>query len=211
MKNKETLSLLINPFVRIAGSKALVIGLVVFVISILVAYCGNMIFDGLVHSSFSTKISLNLAFLLPSVALAIFIVALYIAGRVLTTSSIRFIDVAGTITLSHAPLLLMSLIALIPGVYTGSTKIIQGLFIKNFGEVNGVEWALFFLFLFVSIVASIWFIVLAYKAFSISCNVKGTKSILGFIVALLLSETITTIVVYQIMKHSFGSGFPILE
>ena len=32
MKNKEVLSLLINPFVRIAGGKALLIGIVVFVV-----------------------------------------------------------------------------------------------------------------------------------------------------------------------------------
>lgn len=200
MKNKETLSLLINPFVRIAGTKALLIGLVIFITSILLAYCGNMIFDGVVDAHFSDKTNLLQALVIPTVALAIFIVVLYITGRLLSKSSIRFIDVAGTVTLARAPYLLISLVVLIPGIYDYNMKIVQSLLTQSFAEVSVLQWIVFFLFTIITMIASIWFVILAYRAFSVSCNISGAKGIIGFIVALLFSEIVAAIAIHQIAK-----------
>lgn len=200
MKNKETLSLLINPFVRIAGTKALLIGLFIFIISILLAYCGNMIFDGVVDAHFSDKTNLLQALVIPTVALAIFIVVLYITGRLLSKSSIRFIDVAGTVTLARAPYLLISLVVLIPGIYDYNMKIVQSLLTQSFAEVSVLQWIVFFLFTIITMIASIRFVILAYRAFSVSCNISGAKGIIGFIVALLFSEIVAAIAIHQIAK-----------
>lgn len=204
MKSKETFSFLINPFVRIAGGKALSIGLIVFVVSILLAYCGNMVFDGVVDAHFSKDINLLRAFIIPTVALVIFIVSLYIAGRLLSKSSIRFIDVAGTVTLARAPYLLISLAVLIPGVYDYNVTIAQNLLTQSFSEISVMQWLVFFLFIAVTMIASIWFVILAYKAFSVSCNISGSKGIIGYIVALLFSEIVAGVVIYQLSKHFFA-------
>lgn len=201
MKNKENLSLLINPFVRIAGGKALSVGLVLFVVSILVAYCGNMVFDGVVDAHFSKDLNLLRAFVIPTVALLIFIITLYIAGRLLSKSSIRFIDVAGTVTLARAPFLLIALVVLIPGIYEYSVTIANSLLTQNYSEISILQWVVFILFTVFLMIASAWFVVLAYKAFSVSCNINGSKGIIGYIVALLLSEIVAGVVIYQLSKH----------
>ena len=203
MKSKENLALLINPFVRIAGGKALLLGGVVFVVSILLAYCGNMVFDGVVDAHFGNNVNLGRALLIPSIALVIFIVTLYITGRLLSKSSIRFIDVAGTVTLARAPFMLISLAVLIPGVYDYSTAIAQNLLTQNYSAITLLQWAVFLLFSIVSIVAVIWFIILAYKAFSVSCNLQGARAIAGFIIALLFSEIVAAIAIYQLSKWLF--------
>ena len=203
MKSKENLSLLINPFVRIAGGKALSIGLVIFVASILLAYCGNMVFDGVLDAHFSDHINLGRALLAPSIALFIFILVLYLTGRLLSKSSIRFIDVAGTVTLARTPYILISLVVLIPGIYDYNMVIAQNLLAQNYSGITVAQWIVFFLFLFVSMVATIWFVILSYKAFSVSCNISGAKGIIGFITALLFSEIVAAIAIYQLSKYLF--------
>lgn len=203
MKNKEVLSLLINPFVRIAGGKALLIGIVVFVVSILLAYCGNMVFDGVVDAHFNDNVNLGRALLVPSIALVIFIVTLYLTGRLLSKSSIRFIDVAGTVTLARTPFILISLAVLIPGVYDYNVTITQNLLAQSYSEITVMQWVVFFSFLAVSMIAAIWFVILAYKAFSVSCNIGGAKGIMGFVVALLFSEIVAAIAIYQLSKCFF--------
>ncbi|QIK55076.1 hypothetical protein G7051_12290 [Dysgonomonas sp. HDW5B] len=203
MKNKEVLSLLINPFVRIAGGKALLIGIVVFVVSILLAYCGNMVFDGVVDAHFNDNANLGRALLVPSIALVIFIVTLYLTGRLLSKSSIRFIDVAGTVTLARTPFILISLAVLIPGVYDYNIIITQNLLAQSYSEITVMQWIVFFSFLAVSMIAAIWFVILAYKAFSVSCNISGAKGIMGFVAALLFSEIVAAIAIYQLSKCFF--------
>ncbi len=203
MKNKEVLSLLINPFVRIAGGKALLIGIVVFVVSILLAYCGNMVFDGVVDAHFNDNVNLGRALLVPSIALVIFIVTLYLTGRLLSKSSIRFIDVAGTVTLARTPFILISLAVLIPGVYDYNVIITQNLLAQSYSEITVLQWVVFFSFLAVSMIAAIWFVILAYKAFSVSCNISGAKGIMGFVAALLFSEIVAAIAIYQLSKCFF--------
>lgn len=203
MKNKEVLSLLINPFVRIAGGKALLIGIVVFVVSILLAYCGNMVFDGVVDAHFKENVNLGRALLVPSIALVIFIVTLYLTGRLLSKSSIRFIDVAGTVTLARTPFILISLAVLIPGVYDYNVIITQNLLAQSYSEITVMQWVVFFSFLAVSMIAAIWFVILAYKAFSVSCNISGAKGIMGFVAALLFSEIVAAIAIYQLSKCLF--------
>ena len=203
MKSKENLSLLINPFVRIAGGKALSIGLVIFVASILLAYCGNMVFDGVLDAHFSDHINFGRALLAPSIALFIFILVLYLTGRLLSKSSIRFIDVAGTVTLARTPYILISLVVLIPGIYDYNMVIAQNLLAQNYSGITIVQWIVFFLFLFVSMVATIWFVILSYKAFSVSCNISGAKGIIGFITALLFSEIVAAVAIYQLSKCFF--------
>ena len=203
MKNKEVLSLLINPFVRIAGGKALLIGIVVFVVSILLAYCGNMVFDGVVDAHFNDNVNLGRALLVPSIALVIFIVTLYLTGHLLSKSSIRFIDVAGTVTLARTPFILISLAVLIPGVYDYNVIITQNLLAQSYSEITVMQWVVFFSFLAVSMIAAIWFVILAYKAFSVSCNISGAKGIMGFVAALLFSEIVAAIAIYQLSKCFF--------
>lgn len=203
MKNKEVLSLLINPFVRIAGGKALLIGIVVFVVSILLAYCGNMVFDGVVDAHFNENVNLGRALLVPSIALVIFILTLYLTGRLLSKSSIRFIDVAGTVTLARTPFILISLAVLIPGVYDYNIIITQNLLAQSYSEITVMQWIVFFSFLAVSMIAAIWFVILAYKAFSVSCNISGAKGIMGFVAALLFSEIVAAIAIYQLSKCFF--------
>ncbi len=203
MKNKEVLSLLINPFVRIAGGKALLIGIVVFVVSILLAYCGNMVFDGVVDAHFNDNVNLGRALLVPSIALVIFIVTLYLTGRLLSKSSIRFIDVAGTVMLARTPFILISLAVLIPGVYDYNVIITQNLLAQSYSEITVLQWVVFFSFLAVSMIAAIWFVILAYKAFSVSCNISGAKGIMGFVAALLFSEIVAAIAIYQLSKCFF--------
>ncbi|MDQ3191921.1 MAG: hypothetical protein M3Q58_10030 [Bacteroidota bacterium] len=56
------------------------------------------------------------------------------------------------------------------------------------------EIILFILFIIISIALLVLMVVLMYKAYSVSCNIKGTKGVVSFIGALLLAEIVSKIV-----------------
>jgi uncharacterized protein (DUF697 family) len=44
----------------------------------------------------------------------------------------------------------------------------------------------------------VWMIVLMYKAYSVSCNVRGPKAILSFIAALILAEILSKLAIHAL-------------
>jgi hypothetical protein len=48
---------------------------------------------------------------------------------------------------------------------------------------------------------SIWMIALMYNAFRISCNIKDSKAVGGFIAGLLISEVVSAIIFFQLYQH----------
>ena len=57
----------------------------------------------------------------------------------------------------------------------------------------------FIVLLILSLFIIIWNITLMYNAFKISCDVKGGKSAIAFIIALLVSEVISQLVIYKLV------------
>ena len=125
------------------------------------------------------------------------------SGCVLESSQVS----SGHLLLRHfvglVPFILISLAVLIPGVYDYNVIITQNLLAQSYSEITVLQWVVFFSFLAVSMIAAIWFVILAYKAFSVSCNISGAKGIMGFVAALLFSEIVAAIAIYQLSKCFF--------
>ena len=51
------------------------------------------------------------------------------------------------------------------------------------------------------LLVSIWMIMLLYRAFTISGNLRGRRAVWGFIIALLISEIITVIIFHYLYKN----------
>lgn len=173
--------LLIRPFVIIAGGRALLYGLLACILTAVMAMLSNCHFDGAIDAHVGAGSSWWVYFLEPVINLACVTICFYIAGRMVSASAIRLIDVAGTLAFARWPMLFVALLFLLPMPEPGQMP----------GPLSLVAIMLI-------LIASIGMIALMYQAYTVSCNVKGTKATVSFIGALLAAELISKILFYQL-------------
>ncbi len=196
MKNNnlnKPVSLLINPFNLIAGTKSLLIGFSIIVITSVFAYYFNTHFNGVLDIKYGDTDLKYYNFLLYGIINVVTIsVLLYFSGLIVSKSSIRFIDVIGTQALARYPLFIAPFLnagavmekfaSFMMGKYVSNTEVI---------EILWFQWVLIGLFLTATIILIIWMIVLMYNAYCVSSNVRGNRAVISFIIALLLAEAVS--------------------
>ncbi len=178
----------INPFERIAGWQALILGLIIMSLTAILGKINHVAFDGALDAHVGGSHSFALAFLMQFVDLLSLFLAMWLAGVCFSKSKVRAIDVAGTISLSRAPMLLLAIICFLPiapiGLYDVPRIII---------------------FSIISIPLTIWMIALMYHAYTVSCHIKGTRAVVSFIGALLVAEVISKCIFIFLLSSLFLS------
>ena len=178
-----------NPFRYIAGLRALVYGWSVMLITGCLAFFSKTHFDGVidVHTGLFSPFPYYL--LEQLIAWGLAVIPFYLAGYVMSKSSIRFIDVAGTLALARWPLIFLPLINLALPIRF---------------DLNHID-PIFVIIALVNLVFVVWFIALMYNAVCTSCNLKGKSAIVLFISTLIFSEMLSKFVFHllynQITNH----------
>lgn len=189
--------LLFNPFRRFGGMQSVLIGLAVMALGVLLAVAGNVHFDGAidVHGGAKPDVTFQIAVFEWLIAWLLPVLLFYLAGRLLSSSTIRFVDVLGTQGMARFPFLIVGLVTLLPlreKMRESGERIMRGedpagLFTP--GEIAQLVFSAL-----VGIACLVWAISLMYKAYVTSCNLKGTRAVVSFIVALLLAEVFSKII-----------------
>jgi hypothetical protein len=185
-----------NPFVYIAGGKALIIGLAVMILTATIAVFSQVHFDGAIDMHIGSPLSTPMAFLEPLVDWICLVLSLYIIGRIASDSSIRFIDVAGTLALARWPFMFNALLGFLP-VPKFNLQTMDLHYIIAF-ITNPAVIAL----MVISLPLVILTIALMYNAFAVSANLKGGKSIGAFIGGLIVAEIISKVILHY-MHNAF--------
>lgn len=198
MKNENVTTWLFTPFRFIAGGKSLLIGFCIILLLSILGYCSNVNFDGVIdiHIGKETPYSTHLVHLLSS--WLILTITLFVAALICSKSKFRLIDLAGTLALSQAPLIIAALWGFIPYV-----QIDMG----NIGVSNHNDLMVFLkdnigvilLNSFVFIAVTIWSLVLKYNAYSVSINAKGIVAIASFSISIIISEFISILFFHFLM------------
>lgn len=193
-------TLLFNPFIKIAGAKALGIGLIFIIISSILAYLFQTHFDGVLDAHFGEITQWWIPLAENGINILSVFVILYPMAALLTKGRIRWIDILGTTVLARFPLILM------PLGNIGSTMQHMGEeFLKNKGEMPEFNFStgqLIFIIVFTifSIALLVWYVALLFKAYKVSSNLKQGKLIISFIAGLLLAEIISKILIHQLLN-----------
>jgi hypothetical protein len=173
--------LLFNPFRRVAGGRSLVIGLLVLMLTAIVAYYSHCHFDGVidVHVGLSTPLwSYFMEGLLDWLCAALIFFA---AARICSGTKARFIDIAGTMAMARWPMFFAALLCFIPvqePLPGAMIHVSAGLIVLSLGLLA----------------CSIWMVALMYQGYSISAHLRGRKAIWSFVIALVLSESISKLI-----------------
>lgn len=175
---------LFNPFKKLAGGKALGIGLAILLLTAFVASFSHCHFDGALDAHVGAETPAWVYYLEALIAWGITALVFYGTGVIFSASKVRLIDVLGTTALARYPFLFMALISFaMPTMRPDELPDFTPSFV---------------LVTIVMVLLSIWYIALLYHAFSISCNLKKNKGIWAFIGALIVAEIISKIIFHYL-------------
>lgn len=183
------MSFLFNPYRKIAGSKALMIGFAIAAVTLIITPFSNAAFDGVLdfhtHHFENWWVYAALYF----ISWIVIVLLFGLAGSLFSKSHYRWIDILGTTLLAKAPLLIVAIF----GFYIPEIKIED---LSNFASFH---------LSFMAIVASIiiliciiWMVALLFNAYSVSLNIKDNKLIWSFILTLLTSEILSKLILHYL-------------
>lgn len=196
MKNEKSTSLLLNPFVRIAGWKAFIVGSAIVCVTIIIGYFSNVWYPGVLDIKLATDFSLLQAFIVQIISLFYLSFVMYPASRLFSKKT-RFQDLLGTTVLARFPFLLASLLGFIikPESING---LVAALKVGEFTFTNYLDIIVASIMMIPII---IWYVILLFNAFKVSSNIKGIKATVIFAVCLILAEIISSILNWTLLKY----------
>jgi hypothetical protein len=183
---------LFNPFKFIAGYQALLIGLAVIILTSLLGSLSNTHFDGVldVHTGLQAPLWFFLSEgLINWMSL---VVPLFLFGLIFSHSAFRTIDVIGTQALARWPYLITAAVML----PDANRRVLEYLMAQctqthSASSINPPDIAIFAVAMFLTILMIIWMVALMYRAYTVSCNIRGPKAIVTFIVSLIGAEVLS--------------------
>ena len=187
---------LINPFSKIAGSHALILGLIIMLSMSVLGIIANAYFPGILSILNADVIknpavSLNVYLLLYQVLTSwiVLTILFIIAAKICRQKNIRLIDFFGTVAFAHYPLLILTIfISIIQLVSPGfmDVDISKGL---DLTQTLSLSYASFSI---IVISCIIWQIITYFYAFKESSGLIGNKLWFGFIISIIIGFAIST-------------------
>lgn len=172
---------LINPFIRIAGFKSLIIGFIGLIILSFASFKTGTHFNGLSNIGFAKDSNFIVYALEHIINWGVISVIMFLSAIFLSKSKVRMIDFIGTSLLARIPLIIAPVFRFIP----------------NFRSFIIQSFEMYFI-IGIYLLSLIWTIVLLFNGFKISSNLKNDRLVITFIIGLITSEIITRITIYSI-------------
>ena len=190
---------LANPFHFVAGVEALGAGVAVLLLAGINGSVSHSHFSGVLD--FQTGMAAP-RWLFVSEGFIAWLAAaflLWLAGLLISNSRIRAIDVFGTLALARFPMLGMAFAALFPGYQRQAARFAS----HDFQSVPA-DLVVFAVTVAILLAMTLWMLLLMYRAFAVSCNVKGIKALAAFIITITLAEIISKTVLMSLMFRILG-------
>ena len=202
MKTKGSIwSYLFSPFRYIAGKESLLVGIGVLAILFVLGYWSNTYYDGALDAHYGclTKESpISVHALCQLIAWLSLVVVLYPTARIFSSSSVRLIDIAGTVAMARFPLIISGLWGLNPDIHI-CMEGINPFDTEAVMEIMGGKIAIMMWTALLGLIILVWHVRLLYNAYSISSNLKGSKGGWTFAIGLIISEILSVILIRSLV------------
>ncbi|MYB33511.1 MAG: hypothetical protein F4Y20_13680 [Acidobacteria bacterium] len=195
---------LFNPFVRVGGEQALLIGTAVIVVTGLLAAAGETHFGGLLRLSIGSSVPLWVPVVEGLVIWVVMSVLFVLSSLLVAPRSVRPLDIAGTQALARAPLVLLALANLPAPVRDANREtaaaIAEGRLPPQMAAslIAGV----------VGGVCVVWMVQLMWKAFAVSCNQRGGRAVAFFVAVVITGHLATSFLLMEVFGGLVSSGLP---
>jgi hypothetical protein len=193
---------LFNPFKYIAGFSALILGVGVIVVSAFLGWLGTTHFDGVLDFHIGLEAPAWVFFAEGFLNWLCLAVPLYFFGLIIAKSTPRFIDVFGTQALARGPYLIAAFVMLPEANRRFSADLLRavakgGLVLQ---DINYADMTIFIFASIIGLVMLVWMVVLMYRAYAVSCNLKGPITVVTFIISLIGAEILAKMAVALLMS-----------
>ncbi|MDR2917080.1 MAG: hypothetical protein LBV74_19990 [Tannerella sp.] len=192
---KETLSLIINPFKKIAGFQALSWGFAGLIISTILSMATGYHYHNLLHygpapnSAWWCFAAEHLiVWLVPAILF-------YCSAICFSKSKVRIIDVFGTMLFAQIPFIFMNLFAFIPAV---QKLINMDMNIPVEQIAKQPEFIIGSMIILVSCIFLIMTLIWMFQALRVSCNLKGSRLVVTYIVGIITSNILSGLIIKQL-------------
>jgi len=195
-KQKSLGAWLFNPFTYIAGWQALFLGLAAILTAGYIGSLSNSHFDGVLdnHTGRTAPLWIFLSEgLIDWLALGI---VLLVFGKIASKTKFRTLDLLGTQAMARWPMILIAVAAFPDAGKRVGTYLLES--IRNPSGAmppSGLDMTIFGLCAVFAILMICWFVVLSYRSYAISCNIKGGKAVGTFIAGILTAEVLSKILI----------------
>ncbi len=201
---KKTLTLkdwLFKPFNYLAGSRSLILGITILLLTAITGYFGGIRFDGVLDAHLAES-PIRLHLLDQAINWLTMSIILLLAGWFLNPG-FRIIDLLGTQAMARSPMLLVGLFTILTPIANTNDKLMGFVRYKLFNEGEPVTFpigdlSLLIGFAIISLICLVWMVYLMYHAFSTVSHVKGAKAITAFIIAVILAEALSKFTLFLI-------------
>lgn len=193
---------LFNPFQYVAGVRALVLGVLIIIVSALVAWPGELHCDGVLDFHIAGGLPVWMFFVEGFLNWICLAIPLYFFGLIISKSAPRIVDVFGTQALARAPYLIAALVML-PGANRRFAEAAVRMATEGSAVLQNIHYADMAIFIFallVGLVMLVWMVALMYRAYAVSCNVKGPIAIITFIICVIGAEIMVKAALALLMR-----------
>jgi len=197
-------TILFNPFRYVAGIRSLAFGIVILLATAVIGFFSHTHFPDLISVKIGDHFPLNYFILQGLVNWLVFSSIVYLGALLFSRSTIRIIDIFGTQAMARFPYFIAALLS-----FSGSLKkflsYLSWSIMHNGNEVtiSGLEIAVAIVLMLLSMLMTIWMIVLMVNAYRVSANLKGMKLTVIFLIAFFASMIITISVNKSILIPGF--------
>lgn len=191
-----------NPFLILSDRQLGFLAMFSTVLGILFAVLFHARFDGCLDLHFVQTSSISIVVLELSVSVFLLVIILFLVGK-FSNPKTRFLDILLVVLIARLPIYLLIFKNI--GNYTfNKISELENILLHakgNFSNVSSwIEQYLMFL-LFTSIIgllAMVYFFILLFNGYQTATNIKKTKHIIWFIIAVIVAEIISKIIFYQL-------------
>lgn len=183
-----------DPFTRLAGGLGLAIGLAILVLQAVWSWQGGLVLDGVLDLHYG-QFGLVQHLLLGVINLLSLSVMLGLLALWLAPSRFRWIDLLGTLAIARWPMFLAMGVSSLP-IFRAATERIEA---DPLAVPATADLVVLLLGSGVVIVGLLGMILLSYRAYSISCNIRGLRGAVSFIAGLVLAEIVSKLGVYWLL------------
>ena len=190
-------TLLFNPFEKYSEKTLIIFGLIFSALGCLLAFCFNARFDGAIDMHFVETVSLYEIVTDQIINIFCLSLLLFITARYINRKA-RLIDILCTVTIARIPFYLLTFSNINNYFYKISMRMVENVQPASMRDPDILDLSIILVFGMFTILFLVWFFVLLWNGFKVSCNAKGTKHALLFTADIILAEVLSKTIIYFI-------------
>jgi hypothetical protein len=187
-------SLLFKPFEKFSETRLLAFGIVSTLIGTYLGFLCSVRFDGVLDMHIVPEIQIGESIMDSIVNIGSLFLLLFVVAKIINKKT-RVIDIITTALVARTPLYVLALSNLNSTLRKANEAILESATTESFYKILPSDVVVIVIFALISILLLIWYVALLYNGYKVACNAKGKTHVLFFILALLMAEVLSKILI----------------